>query len=73
MLDDEHHTLFVAASTTVVAFGRDRQLLWSRSIPGGYDAQFQTCAKGVLTLNVEEHFGGERKIIRLSAKDGARL
>jgi hypothetical protein len=73
MLDDEHHMLFVAASTTVLAFGRDRRLLWSRSELGGYDAQFQTCASGVLTLEVEEELGGQRKTIRLSAKDGAGL
>jgi len=65
--------LFVAASTTVCAYGRDRQLLWIRSGLGGYDAHLETCANGVLTVEVEEELGGARKSIRLSAQDGTIL
>jgi|SRR5579859_488699 len=72
-LDNEHTILFVLASTTVLAFGRDRRLLWRQNALGGYDAQFHTCADGVLALEVEEELGGERKIVRLSCKDGGRV
>jgi len=73
LLDDDHNTLFVAASEVVLAFGRDRQLLWRQIALGGYDAQFQTCSSGVLTLDVEEELGGERKPVRLSVTDGRLL
>jgi hypothetical protein len=70
MLDDDHKILFVVASTTVLAFGRDRRLLWRQNALGGYDAQFQACADGVLALEVEEELRGERKVVRLSSNDG---
>ena len=69
MLDDEGSVLFVAESTRIHAYGRDRRRLWTRSELGGYDAQLVTCSCGVLTIEVEEELGGARKTLRLSVKD----
>ena len=73
MLDEDRRVLFVAASTAVCAFGRDRRLLWTRTGLPGYDAQLKTCTNGVLTIEVEEELGETRKTLRISAKDGTIL
>jgi len=73
MLDDERKMLFVAASTSIFAFGRDRGRLWTQLRLGGFDAQLTECADGVLRVEVEEELGGARKTVQLSAKDGAIL
>ena len=71
MLDDEQSTLFAAANTTILAFGPNRQLIWRRDSLREFDARFQSCVDGVLTVNVEEELGGERKILRFATTDGA--
>jgi hypothetical protein len=73
MLDEERKLLFVAESTAIHAYGQDRRLLWSQTALNGYDAQLQSCATGVLTVDVEEELGGERRIVRLLATDGTRV
>jgi len=73
MLNDEHSVLFVAANKTILAFGRNRQLIWRRDSLKEFDAQFQTCARGVLSVSVEEELGGERKTLHFSANNGAPL
>lgn len=73
ILDDEQSALFVAANTTILAFGRNRQLIWRRDSQREFDAHFQSCANGLLSVDVEEELGGERKILHLSFSDGALL
>jgi hypothetical protein len=73
ILDDQHELLFVAASTEILAYGRDRRLLWTRNGLGGYDVQLGTCANGILTVEVEGELGEATKTIRLSVKDGTTL
>jgi hypothetical protein len=53
MLDDDRNTLFVAANSTILAFGRDRRLIWRRDSLPEFDAQFQTCANGILSVDVK--------------------
>lgn len=73
VLGEEHEMLFVATSTSILAFGKDRRQIWTRSDLGGFDAQLTQCANGTLTIEVEEELGGARKTILLSAKDGVFL
>ena len=73
MLDDKRNTLFVAANTIILAFGRDRRLIWRRDTLKDFDARFQACANGILSVNVEEELDGERKILQFSVNDGALL
>ncbi|QOY87428.1 hypothetical protein [Paludibaculum fermentans] len=73
ILEEEHGMRFVATSTSILAFGKDRRQIWTQSDLGGYDAQLTQCAKGLLTIEVEEELGGARKTILLSAKDGVIL
>ena len=73
MLGDENRLLFVAESTAVHAFDRERRLLWSRRIVNGYDLQLTRCADGVLVVDVERELGGPRREIHISTKDGTAL
>ena len=73
MFDDDRNALFVAANTTILAFGRNRQLIWRRDSLREFDAQFRRSANGILSVDVEEELGGERKILHLSVNDGALL
>ena len=73
MLADENRLLFVAESTAVHAFDRERRLLWSRRIVNGYDLQLTRCADGVLVVDVERELGGPRREIHISTKDGTAL
>src|SRR5712675_306735 len=73
LLDGEHDLLFVAESTAVYAFSRDRRLRWSQRNLNGYDAQLKSSVNDVVNVDVEEELGGRRRIVRLSAKDGTLL
>ena len=73
LLDDAHELLFVAESTAVHAFNRERRLCWSQRNLNGYDAQLGGCVEGVVNVDVEEELGERRRTVRLSAKDGTLL
>jgi hypothetical protein len=73
MFDDDRNALFVAANGTILAFGRNRRLIWRRDSLREFDARFQSCANGILSVDVEEELGGERKILHFSVNDGAFL
>jgi hypothetical protein len=73
MLDDTHNVLFVASPGTILAFGRDRQLIWSQSEVGGYCPEFRTCKDGVLTVEVEDESGDGRQLVRLIVENGERV
>jgi hypothetical protein len=73
MMDEERSLLFGFAFSAVHAFGRNRRKIWSQERLNGYDPQFESCREGVLSVVVEEELGGGRKVVRLSAQDGALL
>jgi len=73
MLDDEHKLLFVTDSSSVHAFGRDRQLLWKTDALGGYFPRLMNCVDGVLSIEVEEEMDEPPLKVRLSEMDGSIL
>ena len=73
MFDAERRMLFVAANTTIYAYGQDRRLAWTLRISNGYDALLLECVDDVLTVDVEEELGGARRTMKLSTQDGSVL